>query len=77
VVCECRGNDLYCSDGTVAVFNPQCACHCEGTTLFCADGGSIPNYSDCKQQTTCTCIPDTSSSKGGRCKEDRTQLCKP
>jgi hypothetical protein len=45
--CTCCGYDLYCADGSVGVFNPQCACKCEGTTFVCADGGRIPNSTEC------------------------------
>ncbi len=45
--CTCCGYDLYCADGSVGIFNPQCACKCQGTTLVCADGGSIPNAKQC------------------------------
>jgi len=45
--CTCCGNDLYCADGSVGIFNFACACHCEGTTGVCNDGGTIKNAPQC------------------------------
>jgi len=45
--CTCCGNDQWCADGSVGVFNPKCACHCEGTTRVCNDGNQQPNAPEC------------------------------
>jgi hypothetical protein len=56
--CECRGQDLYCADGTIGLFNPQCT---GGDVCICVCDLTDPNTKKCLQgHNSCdmsACLP--------------------